>query len=262
MYQRPFYLTAPVGNNAFAYEARSKAYGGGPRLYVSSLVEGGLGDMQEGKEVVFEDLNEEGMLHSCVGLNHFVRTRFNEVPMVVVDNHNHVFYFWYEALKKGLLQAGATLIHVDEHKDMRSPPHLFQGDTLEEAFVYTNEVLNVGNYIVPAQEAKLVGDVQLVTGESGLEDFSYLSRPNRILNLDLDFFSEDLAYIPFEKARRFIRAHAEKASLITVATSPFFISQERALHYLRRLFCVIVGVFLSLSCSLFGLDSLPLPFWG
>jgi hypothetical protein len=154
---------------------------------------------------------------------------------VVVDNHNHVFYFWFEALAQGIVQPGATLIHVDQHRDTRVPARMFEGRTLEDAFGYTNFQLNVGNYIVPAQHARVVGETQFVTGGTALLDLSLASRTNKILNIDLDFFAPEMSYVDFDLARRFIDAHLPTASLVTVATSPFFIEQERAIEVLRRL---------------------------
>ena len=234
MYEKPFYLSGKRGNNAFAYEAR----GPEPRLYVPSVIEGAFEDVEEGEEVVFADKNDEGVLQNCKGLKYFVKIRFNGVPVVIVDNHNQVFYFWYEALAQGILQRGANLVHIDAHKDARVPEQLFEGGDLEAVFRYTNEVLNVGNYIIPAQKEGLVGEIQFVTGEAALEDRSFASRGNKILNIDLDFFAPDLDYISFEKTKAFILEQAQTASIITICTSPFFIEQARAIQHLNRLFGV------------------------
>ncbi len=232
MYEEAFFLTKKRGNNAFSYELR----GARPRLFVPSLEEGSLEDVRLGAHVVFEGVDENGILQSCKGLGHFVRTAWQGVPMLIFDNHNHAFYFWFEAWKNGLIQKGATLIHVDQHKDMRMPEGPFAGESLEDAFRYTNEVLNVGNYIVPAKEFGLVEKIQFVTSEEALKDRSFMVRGNKILNIDLDFFAPELAYIDFEEARKFILDHARGARLITVATSPFFIEQTRAIKFLNELF--------------------------
>lgn len=233
-YSQPFWIEGPIGNNALSYALRGEA----PRLLVPSLVEGTLEDMKPGKEVVFEDFDEHEELQSCCGLANLVRTELGGIPAVIVDNHNHVFYFWFEALERGLLEKGATLIHVDQHKDMRTPERLYEGKTLEDVFDYTNFHLNVGNYIVPAQKAGLVGETQFVTSEEALKDLSFAKTGNKILNIDLDFFAPELDYIDFDLARRFITAHLPSTSLITVASSPFFIEQDRAIEVLKELFRV------------------------
>lgn len=234
-YSEPFWISGKRGNNGLSFEERERALGAEPRLYVPSLVEGGLELLKEGEEVVFEDFDEFDRLQSCKGLTHLLRTHWGKIPMVVVDNHNHVFYFWWEALFAGLLERGASLVHVDQHKDMRVPAKLFEGKSLEDVFEYTNFELNVGNYIVPAKEAGLLGDIQLVTSELAMEDLSFVSRGNKILNIDLDFFAPELDYIDFLKAKQFIHAQLPTTTLITMATSPFFIDQERAIDVLKKL---------------------------
>lgn len=231
-YSEGFYLKNAEGNNIFAYDKR----GSEPRLYVPPLREGTLDDVKVGTEVVFSDEDEHGVLQECIGLECLVRTSWQGVPLIVVDNHNHVLYFWMEEFLAGRLGDGAHMVHVDQHKDMREPAELFEGATLEDMFHYVNEVLNVGNYIVPAMKMRLLKEVQLVTSEMEMENGSFFEKLPKILNVDLDFFAEEMSYIDFEKAKRFILKHAKNASLITVCTSPFFIEQDRAIQVLHRLF--------------------------
>jgi hypothetical protein len=230
-YARPFWLQGPVGNNAFAYERR----GADPVLWVPSRLAGTLADVRPGRYVAFEDVDEHDRMQSCPGLAHLVTTTWGPIPTVVVDNHNHVFYFWMEALQLGVLAPGATLVHIDQHKDTREPATGFDGTTLAEAFAYTNFLLNVGNYIIPAQRCGLVGETQLVTSSDGLGDLRLASHRNKILNIDLDFFAPEMSYIEFDRVRRFIDAHLAATALVTFATSPFFIDQERAIEFLTRL---------------------------
>jgi hypothetical protein len=136
-----------------------------------------------------------------------------------------------------VVQRGASLVHIDAHKDMRRPEKLFGGGDLQEVFRYTNEDLNVGNYVIPAQEEGLIGEIQFVTGEAALEDQSFMERASNILNIDLDFFAPDLSYINFEKTKAFILEQAKTASLITICTSPFFINQTVAIRSLLDVFC-------------------------
>lgn len=230
-YTEPFQITDRVGNNTFSYEHRGTA----PTLWVPSLFIGSIEDVVPGDRVVFEDLDEFGVLQSCTGLAHLVKTTWRGIPTVVVDNHNHVFYFWCEALALGHIARGATLVHIDQHKDMRVPEHPYRGTALADAFDYTNFHLNVGNYIVPAQQSGLLGEAQLVTSGEALDDIRFSGRTNTILNIDLDFFAPEMSYIGFDRARRFIDAHLPQASLITVATSPFFIDQGLAIQALQKL---------------------------
>ena len=109
---------------------------------------------------------------------------------------------------------------------------------------FTNLACNVGNYILPAQEVGLVGEMTRIEGEEQLrETLRYLQAtrndpqiPNIILNLDLDIFAPELDDISFELKRSVILGYAARAQYITIATSPFFIDQERAIEYLNKLF--------------------------
>jgi hypothetical protein len=230
-YSAPFAIEGPVGNNALSHDRRGPA----PSLWVPSLMTGTFDDVRRGDRVVFEDFDEHGVLQSCTGLAHLVKTAWNGVPAVVMDNHNHAFYFWSEARLEGRLGPDATLVHVDQHRDTRVPDRPYGGATLEDAFRYTNFHLNVGNYIVPAQQSGLVGDIQMVTSEEALANRSRVSARNKILNIDLDFFVPELNYIDFDAAAEFIAAHLRTASLVTIATSPFFIDQAEAIRVLREL---------------------------
>lgn len=229
-YRESFYLDSQKGNNAFAWEKR----GANPKLYVPACIKGDFSDVQMGDEVVFVAEDENGKLEECIGLKNFVKTEWNGVPCVVVDNHNHVLFFWYEALASNRLQPGAALVHVDQHKDMREAPHDLESSELEEVFRFTNEVVNVGNYIRPAMEEGLIGDVHFVTGNMHLSGQDFLNKNNKVLNIDLDFFVEEME-LDFERARNYIHAHLKTAKLVTIATSPFFMDQQEAIEVLTKL---------------------------
>ena len=153
-YKIPFTLTEPISNNAFNFGRRVVEVGE-PCLHVPSVVEGALDDVQIGDQVVFEDFDEHDQLQSCIGLKNFVKLPHLQTskPMVVVDNHNHVFWFWYEAWHRGLIDRGITLVHIDAHRDTRIPernPTPEETQDLQKLYTYTNSILNVGNYIPPS----------------------------------------------------------------------------------------------------------------
>lgn len=187
--------------------------------------------------------------------------------MIVFDNHNHALYFWYEAREQGIIGRKNTLVHIDEHSDLwengnsltpspspseergvNNVPLLLQkekglGDEanidLEQIFHFTNYECNVGNYIQPAIREGIIGKVLCIEDTVGMERYSSYTGEDHesiILNLDLDFFAPELDYIPFEDKKRIILHFARQAKLITVATSPFFIDQERAIEMLGRVF--------------------------
>ena len=123
---------------------------------------------------------------------------------------------------------------------------------LDKVFHATNHTYNVGNYIIPAQKEGIINDIIQVRSEYELE--KYLSSPppnlppikgeeskenlrkNIILNLDLDFFQPDLDCIDYEMKKQVVLDAAQKANVITIATSPFFIEQSLAIKVLKDIF--------------------------
>lgn len=235
MYKTPFYLTDPVGNNAFSWEKRTNK-----SLYIPSIINGDFSDVRVGDEMVFEDRDEKGVLQSCKGLQNFVRMEWNGIPMIVFDNHNHALYFWYEAQSSGIIGQKNILAHIDEHSDLWDNENNIPKDwSLDRIFEFTNTECNVGNYIQPAIREGIIKNVLRIEDTIGMGKYaSYVVTEGEslILNLDLDFFAPELDYISFEDKKRIILHFAHQASLITVATSPFFINQERAIEMLGRVF--------------------------
>ena len=234
MYQTPFIITAPISSNAFSHEKRPN-----PIIHIPAVIQGTLDDVELGDKVTFEDYDEHGVLQSCKGLKHLVKFPHPKTvkPVVVVDNHNHAFYFWYEAMKKKQIERGITLVHIDAHRDTRIPERNMtkeEAGDLQKIFEYTNSVLNVGNYIPPAMEEGLIGKLVSITSERELIE----AKPTApfLLNIDLDFWAPEMDYIDKEKSFQIIRPWLEQADLITIATSPFFINQERAIGILHELF--------------------------
>ena len=241
MYDRPFLITDDVSNNSFSFEKRNN-----PSIFVTDIIAGSLSDIGVGDEIVFEDFDENGKLKSCVGLKHFVHFRHpkTEAPIIIVDNHNHVFYFWHEARSNGFIKNEATLVHIDQHKDMREPTsYLSKEDSeyLKKVFEYTNTVLNVGNYIPPAIKDGLISKAIPITSENELNseranNYSHLQDDKSIiLNVDLDFWAPEMDYIDAGLKIRRTKEWMARADLITIATCPFFMEQNRAIDVLREL---------------------------
>jgi len=246
MYTQDFYISDPVWNNAFSYNERQHK-----KLYVPALKEIDSFDEIEllfpnKDRVTFEEYDFEWNMQTCYGLKNLYKTNWKDIPLYLVDNHNHVMYFWYLARSQGIISDGALLYHIDEHADTRDPwEYLMKPDSedLKKVFDYTNFILNVGNYIVPAEKEWLIWKTIQVRGEDALEkyntwDFSTLGKEwgSIILNLDLDFFEPELDFIDYDLKKQVILDIAQKADLITVCTSPYFIDQERAIKVFRDIF--------------------------
>jgi len=253
MYKKWYYLTEKVWNNAFSYnEIKNK------QLYIPKLIE--IDNFNEIKlqndksKIAFEDFWFDDKLSTNYGLENFYKIKWEGKDIYLFDNHNHAYYFWYLSRKEGIIWDENTLIHIDEHADTRdNDKHLLKPDTndLDKVFDFTNKVLNVGDYIIPAQEEGIIWNIVQIRNTSNLEDYlKFLpfprgvpegggvrnNSPQIILNLDLDFFQPDLDFIDYELKKKVVLDAANKASIITVSTSPFFIEQELAVRVFKDIF--------------------------
>ena len=149
------------------------------------------------------------------------------------------------------------MIYFDQHKDMRVPEcTLLQAIEIikkDESFyklknqgiysdynilyAYTNYFLNVGNFIVPLLENGFIEDVVIVDSTYSMDklDKDIDSYDEVILDIDLDFFSPDMDYIDEDEKIRLIQRCYQKAKIITICTSPYFIDFELAKKKLEKI---------------------------
>lgn len=241
MYKIPFFLDKPVWNNAFSFNNRVNK-----KLYIPSLIKiNNLDDIKLQKDkdkIAFEDFDFDDKLSTNYGLKNFYEIVWRWKNIYLFDNHNHAYFFWYLSRDKWIISDNNTLLHIDEHADTRdNDKHLLKPYSydLEDVFRFTNEVLNVGDYIIPAKEEWIIWDIIQIRNTDNLN--YYLEnrdkfKDNIILNLDLDFFQPDLDFIDYDLKKKVILDIWQKASIITVSTSPFFIDQDLAIKVFKDLF--------------------------
>lgn len=223
-----FYIDKPIGNNIFSYEERSNK-----KIYVPKLIEGTLDDVVVGNEVVFNEIDENIEIKSK-GLKNMVKYNLKDKDVYIFDNHNHALYFWIKSFKLNNFNKGCKLVHIDQHKDMREPENYdVDMDNIDDVFRYTNEVLNVGNFIQPALKHSIFSEVIIIDSSYG---FNLDVQGEFVLDIDLDIFSKDMEYISYDLRINKIKELIEKAKVITIASSPFFIDQEYAIKVLKELF--------------------------
>lgn len=226
-----FYIKEPRGNNAFSYAQRQQR-----RIYVPPLIRGTLADLAVGEEIAFSEVVKEQEINRK-GLRNFIYYRKKDKDFFIFDNHNHAFFFWAYAFKYRKLKKGLPLLHVDQHTDMREPVHYlhFKDENdidLKTAFDYTNYVLNVGNFLKPALKAGLFSKVDIIDSSFAFQN-SYSEEI--VLDIDVDVFSPDMAYIDHDLKLEKIRGYIEAARFITIATSPYFMDQEEAIRIIKEL---------------------------
>lgn len=223
-----FYIDKAIGNNVFSYEERKNK-----KIYVPKLIEGTLDDVVVGEEVVFNEIDQQQEI-KAKGLKNMVLYKFKDKDIYIFDNHNHALYFWINSLKLNKFNRGCKLVHVDQHKDMREPQNYdVNMNSLDDVFRYTNEVLNVGNFIQPALKHNIFSQVIIIDSSYA---FELDIKGEYVLDIDLDIFSKDMEYIPYDIRVSKIKELINGAKVITIASSPFFIDQEYAIKVLKELF--------------------------
>lgn len=222
-----FYIEKPVGNNIFSYEDRQNK-----KIYVPKLIQGDLEDVKVGEKIVFNEIDEDIEI-KAIGLENMVKYEFEGKTMYIFDNHNHAFYFWIDSLNDNKFTKGCKLVHVDQHKDTREPPNYDVNiGIIDDVFRYTNDVLNVGSFIKPALKHDIFSEVVIIDSSYG---FDLDIEGEYVLDIDLDIFSKEMNYIPFDKKINKIRKLIDNAKVITVASSPYFIEQDYAIKVLKKL---------------------------
>ncbi|KKY01630.1 hypothetical protein VN21_07580 [Paraclostridium benzoelyticum] len=223
-----FYIEKPVGNNIFSYDERKNK-----KIFVPKLIEGNLDSVKVGEKIVFSEIDFDKEINA-IGLENMVKFNYKDKDIYIFDNHNHSFYFWIKSLKKGMFNKGCKLVHIDQHKDMREPEdYNVDINNMDDVFRYTNYVLNVGNFIKPALHHDIFSEVVIIDSTYG---FDLDVDGEIVLDIDLDIFSKDMEYISYDLRVNKIKEYIDRAKVITIASSPFFIEQDYAIKVLKELF--------------------------
>lgn len=248
MYKESRIISTPVSNNRLNWDERANH-----TIVVPSLIEWTLDDVQTGTETVIET-EVDGKIIAWKWLKHFVFLQDAKVPTWIMDNHNHAFAFWHDAFWQGWIEKWSLLVHIDQHTDLATPSNFPAWKRPKESNAvlvekYTNTDLTIADFIIPALATGLISEAVMVTGEerdgAGLfiwEDEKLVKKSPQliiknqqlttIVDIDLDYFSQG-----FEETKTLetTKYWIEKADIITIATSPLFINQEKALALLKSL---------------------------
>lgn len=263
-YNENIKINTPISNNFFSYEKRNRK-----NIYVPELKEGNVVDIEESKNPAFIEFDDQDVEVVCKGLKYFIK-QVNR-PIYIFDNHNHSFYFAYNLFMN--TKKKYDFIHIDQHKDLRDPELDFfeykqQIKSIDDlklefeklnldskqyenysktqivadiddikSFLYTNIVLNVGNFIKPLMKAGVIEDFYCIDSKYKMEEFKdYSYNREYILDLDLDFFSNEMDYIDEVEKIALIRRLIKDASLVLIATSPYFIEFQKCKRIMAKIF--------------------------
>ncbi|PID34720.1 MAG: hypothetical protein CR971_01785 [candidate division SR1 bacterium] len=254
-----FWITEKKGNNSFCFDEEKNQQ----RIYIAPRIKGDLSDLALGSKPVFREKNQQGVIVEYQGLEKFVELSLpskgrrlakrdggvgkgkRTCPCIIFDNHNHALFFWYEAYTNNLFKKGVKVIHIDQHTDMNENTHILDDiDTLTEQkiFDFTNCSCNVGNFIKPALQSRLIGSVELITTEYKLLHFDTadekLEQEEYILDIDLDFWHPDMSIEQFDTTIQQTRKLIQHAKYITIATSPYFLDQQLAIDIIEKIFII------------------------
>lgn len=201
------------------------------------------------------------------GLEVYIRTTMenSDTPVYIFDDHNHAFFAWREALEEGRIERGAYLMHFDEHDDAVVPYDPLQikiaGEfpSLQEAADLARNY-DINAFIAPAIQMGIVNEFMWIDPNHqgithaparsamgggqvishthmGIDDLSanqYSSKP--IIDIDLDYFAHIEPGSDREaKDIAMMRFYMAQAGVVSIATSPGYIDQERAIDLVRRL---------------------------
>ncbi len=225
-------IHAGIGNNAFSYTRKPDR----PELLSTPLREGLLNDLQVGSQVVFHDFDEDTWVEH-VGLKEGIFTNEYPIPLYVVDNHNLAFWCWADAHQRGYLPMGSSLVHIDAHYDDRFPSS-FAVDIqdMQDVERYTHQVLQIATFIQPALHHGLFEDVQYYVESSEFDQPLPDLLPGRqyVIDLDLDVFCDEMSHVQWKQKIEVMKHFLPQTCAITMATSPFFIDQQKAIDSAHR----------------------------
>jgi len=236
MYKNWFYIDTPIGNNEFSYQERIALWSQG-KIFVPNLIQWTVADLEEWSEIVFEEA-ENNQLKSCTWLKHFIQTTYKEIPTYIFDNHNHALFFRYRYTKQFEETKPFVVLHIDQHADIKENKNSFQVPhaSPQDVINFTNYGCNVGNFLTSAKEAWIIEQIIQVRSQYTLHNMEALDfhTYNYILDIDVDF-REWKTDKEIDSDFAIIRKLLDNVCLITIATSPYFMEQKKAIEIIKRL---------------------------
>ncbi len=188
-----------------------------------------------GNEIVFAEVDTQGNVKTCTGLAYFYLLTQESIPPIwIMDNHHHAFYARVHAYNQ--TSTPLTIVHIDAHADLSATSVLFDSThKKDETYLwhYTNEVCTIASFIQPLIDVHIVQECLQVRTAQKLSDIC-MSPPtiSYILDIDLDFFALTTDSTELQIQLTHIRLLLANAYACTIATSPYFLGQQRAYELL------------------------------
>ncbi len=234
LYQDSFWLKGNNWNNSFDYNKRLMK-NINPAIYVPKLIQWDINDIKIWNNPVLQFVWNDGELVNYIGLKNFVKIKYKTKTIYIIDNHNHALFFWYLEISRWKINKDITVLHIDQHSDMKPCSDFQSVFNLENVFEYTNYELNVWNYLFAAHRCWIVNDIIQIRTQDKLSQISNneFDPTNTILNIDMDFWHPDM--INDLEKDILVQKLIKQIDLITIATSPYFIDQDIAIKKVKTL---------------------------
>jgi len=237
MYNIWFFITEPTGNNEFSHTERLALWSEG-KIYIPPMREWTIEDLEIGTEIAFEEVVDNKLI-SCVGLKNFISTSLEWIPIYIFDNHNHALFFRYRHTKQFENIEDAKpfkVIHIDQHSDIKPNINSFDAKHISpaEIFGFTNYACNVGNFITSAKDSWLIQETIQIRTETALHSIPPLDfqNYNYILDIDVDFREKKN---DIDNDIKIIKNLIKNVALVTIATSPYFMDQTKAIEIVKKI---------------------------
>jgi hypothetical protein len=236
-YYNGFFLSPTDGNMLFAQSPQPLRVA--PLLSVKDFAEVKKNMALEEEKFAFAEKDENQKTLSFHGLKNFLcREKSPSQRIYLFDNHNHALFFRYQEYLTS--RKICKVIHIDQHSDLWEnqfslPDDLLAADRSPEVFQFTQKYCNVGNFLPPALKSGLISEVIQIRSESVFfalrENFL---KESYILDIDLDFWAPEMS-IDLQKCLPQLKLIAENAVAVTIATSPYFLEQKKALQMVEEI---------------------------
>ncbi len=241
-YTQAHILRENTGNNSFSYSERKKLLWKA-EITIPSLIQGTIKDAKIGSHIAFEEIDHTGKLRQCTWLAQLIQWHYppTQKPLYIIDNHNHALYFRLNELKNQTrMLEYLEIIHIDQHSDQAQTPHpIDKLKRKDQNYIrhYTNYTCNVGSFIEPFLELFPRTNYTWIKSESQLLKYQAKKTETTytILDIDLDFRSPEMSIQNISQTINNTQTLMQKASLITIATSPYFLDQTHALRMLAKI---------------------------
>ena len=178
------------------------------------------------------------------GLKKFLRIEKTDFPPIFIfDNHNHAIVFRYNIVHNNKIK-NAELIHIDQHSDCRENENLlnliWDENELEKVFRFWNEKCNVWNFILPAIKSWIIKNQFQIRSNNALQNLKINKNQNFILDIDLDFCLNWIDRNKInKKAVKILKNKFDEiwkfALCVTIATSPYFLNQQKAIEIIKEI---------------------------